>query len=470
MANSGSKWQHRQADTIEERFGLLDNPKMGRYKKQPVFEEPVGKARKRALTAMGITCGIGSMLVGARDLGFQVLGNIEWRDYYRFRVGRPSTFTHNFPGAFQARGVRDVPSDLIVEGVDFLAGHPECGRYSQLSMTVVAGDGKYKETRGEDVSDLPLFLKYVAMFKPRFFLMDDLPASFKPLPMSEYVRMLPDYDLFPEWISNWGYGNIQKYRNRMFVVGARKEEKFAFVPGEETHDRVLKDDIFDLIGFEDFEDLKNHADVDPDHIPGRYVNMNYYGHRPSWRDIKSSNQNPRANLPYYAPDGTPKFRPGTRSPDWEGPCPVLSGGFNPLHPIRRLPISIRERARIQGFPDDFVFHYDEEGPDRTVWEPYCSDGQRGIKQTGKAMPLQFCTYVAKQVKAHIEGRRFRASGKRLLKPNPMIDQAKRDFCELSGYANWEGAWENCWLGEDKDFYKPKSTRVRKTRKRKVTAS
>ena len=276
--------------------------------------------------------------------------------------------------------------------------------------------------------------------------------------------MLPDYDLFPEWISNWGYGNIQKYRNRMFIVGALKSERFAFVPGEAVHTRVLKDDILDLIGITPGE-IANHAQVDPDNPPGRYVNMNYYGHRPSWEELQNSNQDLMTNLPYFTPEGEKKIRPGTRSPDWEGFCPVLSGGFNPLHPIRKLPLSVRERARIQGFPDDFVFHSDEEGPFREVWEPYSSDGQRGIKQTGKAMPLQFCTYVAAQVKAHIEGKRFKTTGERVIKANELVSKAKRDFCQLSGYANPEAAQAACWLGEPLEFYQEK----RKPSRRKTRA-
>lgn len=455
MSKAGSTWQHRVADTIEERFGLLDDPKRGIYKKQPVFEEPEGsvKKKKKQLTACGITCGIGSMLVGAQDLGFRVLGNLEWRDYYRYRVGgRPSTFVNNFPGAFMARGLNDVPEELFPGDIDFAAGHPECGRYSQLSHSVQSGNGAYQASRGSDVSDIPLFLKLVARLKPRFFLMDDLPASFGPLPMEKYVELLPEYDLFPEWVSNWGYGNIQKHRNRMFVVGALKSEKFVFRPGEFTHELRVQDIIGDLVDFT--EDIPNHQTVDEDYIPGRYVNMNYLGHRPSWKELRQSNHDFRKQTPYITKDGEEKIRPGTWSPRWDDTtCPVLSGGFNPIHALRRLPFSIRERARIQGFPDDFIFNFDEAGPHREIWEPYNSDGQRGIKQTGKAMPLQFCNYVAKQVKAHIEGKKFKTTDKRVAKPQPKVSEAKLDFCMQSGYADQDAACKSCWLTATCPIYK-----------------
>ena len=443
--SKGSTWQHRKADTDEERFGLLDRDTLVRYKRMPVFQEPEGDLPPgRPLTAFGITSGVGSMLVGCQALGFKVVGNVEWRDYYRFRTqSGDSTFIKAFPGAFMARGLNDVPPNRMPGTIDFALGHPECGRYSSLSHTVT--QGSYQESRGSDLSDLPLFLKMVAELRPRFFLMDDLPDSFNVLPMSEYVRMLPDYDLFPEWISNWGYGNIQKHRNRMFLVGALKAEKFVFVPGEALHTKTLKDEIEDLLGVLPGQ-MDNVADIDPQFHPGRYVNMRFYGDRPSWAELKVlfGSEEWGKNLRYYSPTGEPKFRPGTNNPKWEGSCPVLSGGYNPIHPVAKRPLTIRERARIQGFPDDFVFHFEEGGPRKPVWNPYDSDGQRGIKQTGKAMPVQFCTFVADQVKHHIEKKAFVASGQRVIKPNPKVTQAKEDFCRLSGYSEQAKACGICW--------------------------
>jgi DNA (cytosine-5)-methyltransferase 1 len=442
---STSSWIHRKANSDEERFGLLDNPKMIRYKKMPIFQEPIGELPSmRPFTAMGVTSGVGSMLIGCDRLGFKVVGNIEWRDYYRYRsADGNSTFPKHFSGAFMARGIKDVPANMMPGSIDFILGHPECGRFSSLSHSVSLGS--YKESRASDVSDIPLFLKMMAEFKPKFFLMDDLPASFDALPMSEYVRLLPDYDLYPEWISNWGYGNIQKYRNRMFIVGALKSENFVFRPGEFEHTTNLKDVIEDLLGITPGE-LENSAHPDPEFVPARYANMRHYGDRSSWAELTElfKTQDWGKNIRYYSPDGEAKIRPGTTNPKWDSFCPVLSGGYNPIHPIEHRPFTIRERARIQGFPDDFIFFHDEEGPNRKTWEPYGSDGQRGIKQTGKAMPIQFCEFVADQVLHHLEGKTFASTGQRVIKANPKVTQAKEDFCRLGGYSDQSGACSACW--------------------------
>jgi len=433
---------------MRERLGLLDSPKGVKYKRTPVFLEPTQELKPKGLTAMGFTGGIGSMLLGAKQCGFTVAGNIEWRDYYRYLTqSNVNTFTLNYPGAFMSRGWGDAPKDLIPTTIDYAVGHPECGMYSLLAKSL-KGKSKNFETREGDVGDLPLFLEYVRDYQPRFFLMDDLPRSFSALPMAAYHEMLPEYDLFPEWISNWGYGNIQKYRNRMFMVGSLKSECFTFRPGEAPHSLVLSDKIGDLV-----ENLStgipNHANVDLSVKSGRFTNSRYYGDRPTYAEIREmalvTHPEIKTNKPYFSAEGIRKIRPGTTDPKWDSYCPVLSGGYNPLHPIRGLPLSLRERARIQGFPDDFVFYNDDAGPLAPTWEPYGPAGQRGVKQTGKAMPIEFCAFVAKQVKAHIQGKNFPVTGERVLKPNPLVSEAKQAYCSSVGYSDQTTACANCWM-------------------------
>ena len=46
---------------------------------------------------------------------------------------------------------------------------------------------------------------------------------------------------------------------------------------------------------------------------------------------------------------------------WDGQCPTITGGFDSFtrgrygHPLQDRPLTPREAARLQGFPDDFVF-------------------------------------------------------------------------------------------------------------------
>ena len=61
------------------------------------------------------------------------------------------------------------------------------------------------------------------------------------------------------------------------------------------------------------------------------------------------------------------------------------------------------------------------------------------------MPIQFCTYVARQIAARIGRRKFVCSGERMLRPDPFIDQAKTWWCTNIKYADQPAACEACWM-------------------------
>ena len=78
------------------------------------------------MRALGLTCGMGSMLIGARAAGFKIVGNVEWRKYYY-----TNTFTGNFKGAFMVPSIDAAPEEGL-KNIDLVMGHPECGNFSNL--------------------------------------------------------------------------------------------------------------------------------------------------------------------------------------------------------------------------------------------------------------------------------------------------------------------------------------------------
>lgn len=387
--------------------------------------------------AIGVTCGIGSMLVGAKQAGFEIAGNVEWRKYYH----QGATFQNNFPGALFLKSLDHMTTDEIEKfmGADLALGHPECGNFSTLNNA-----NRNPEQDLLDPADIPLFVDLIAKLKPRFFVMDDLPKSFMAFPMSEYSKRLPEYDLFPEWVSNWGYGNVQKNRKRMFMIGSLKQEKFVFVPGEAEHDLTVRDVIEDLGEPRVGSNYPNHDPHDDSVDCFRALNLGGYGKKSTWAETAEYfKQLPTGStLKYLRKDGSTVARIGFLKGHWEGPAHVLTGGNATVHPIRCNPYTIRERARIQGFPDDFVF-YGTVLNDRGEW---CHDfNQHMIRQTGKAMPVQFCQYASQQVMAHVRGELWSATGRRLLPNNEHVDEAKKWFCQNVGYADQEEACSACWL-------------------------
>lgn len=394
---------------------------------------------KKKLTALGVTCGIGSMLGAARQAGFEVIGNVEWRKYYHKKDSDgKNTFRENFPEAFFHDKYPQVHPEFWVDvpQADIVYGHPECGSFSALNFS-----NKNYLAKQAGCADIPLFLDAIAALKPRYFVMDDLPRSFIGLPMSEYHMRLPEYDLFPEWISNYHYGNVQLNRKRMFMLGSLKSERWAFQPGEFEHDKTIKDIIGDLLKKEG--KFPNHWKHTLSDGCGKIADFFHYGYRGTWKDFQTAMAaRPEGPpIPYIKQDGSEGVRMGTAKVRWEGHGFVLDGGSVCTHPVRNLPLSIRERARIQGFPDDFIF-YSEKLDKSKCWNHDKNNDL--VKQTGKAMPWQFNRYVGEQIIAHINKEKFECSGERLIEPNGFVTDAKKWYCENVGYANQKAVCNACW--------------------------
>jgi DNA (cytosine-5)-methyltransferase 1 len=94
-----------------------------------------------------------------------------------------------------------------------------------------------------------------------------------------------------------------------------------------------------------------------------------------------------------------------KRPKWDEPSPtVLTNFHNPrffLHPLRDRPFSLRECARLQGFPEDFVF---TEGTTAVSLE----DGYRLV---GNAVPPPVSRELAASVRKLLDACRGKRKGK-----------------------------------------------------------
>jgi len=398
------------------------------------------------MKAIGLTCGIGSMLIGARQTGFGIVGNIEWRPYYHWEddQGR-NTFTENFGRAFMIHEIGELSKEEIrgLKGIDLAMGHPECGNYSNLRPK--------KTSMLKNPGDIPLFCELVGQIKPRFFVQDNLPKSLIGFTIQEWQEALPDYDLFPEWISNYHYGNSQLFRRRFFMIGALKQEQFVFRSGEFEHIKHLQHVIKGLPPKRDLKAI-NHVHVkDKDQLHGfsphhfaetrgeKMVTLKMF--KEVIRDYP-----PKKNFMYYNKDGKQNLKPGYSKIVLDNTCPVMTGGGSVIDNHYRAdtlnPLTMRERARIQGCPDDFIFYPLDYLRDFKTYSAV-------YKQLGKFMPVEFCVYVAKQIAAHIQGKKFKPiTDTRLINPNPYINEAKQWYCQEVGYkpkARQKEICQACWL-------------------------
>lgn len=337
------------------------------------------------LKAFGYTCGIGSMLYAARNVGYDIVGNVEWRKYYH-----TGTFETNFD-RFMVKDINELTTEEInrAKDVDLLFGHTECGNYSNLSNTSKKSknDERFDAMR-KDAGDIPQFIKGIRFFKPKYFAMDNLPPSIKAVPVAKYRSELPDYNIEAHLISNYHYGNIQKYRIRLFIIGWRKDVPFKFLSGEFDH----RTTTFDIIG-----DLGETARPEINHVPlqdHQYLSDGIifieHGDNLCIRDIKTAfnNLGSGKTWEYYNAAGVKKMKAGYVMTYRDRFCHTLTGRNSIFHYSGR-PLTMRERCRIMGFKDDFLL----VGKENSV---------EFIKQTGKCMPIQWCEYLSGLIRSYVE--------------------------------------------------------------------
>ncbi len=73
------------------------------------------------MKVIGLTCGVGSMQIGAKQLGMEVLGGIEWRPYYR----HTDTFERNFDyPLWKDPSIMSTKEKEMMTGADIAFGHP----------------------------------------------------------------------------------------------------------------------------------------------------------------------------------------------------------------------------------------------------------------------------------------------------------------------------------------------------------
>ena len=81
-----------------------------------------------------------------------------------------------------------------------------------------------------------------------------------------------------------------------------------------------------------------------------------------------------------------KFEQSLRINNWDRPSDTITATWPEIHPNKKRRMSVRECARIQSFPDDFIFH-------GSLWNMY--------KQIWNAVPVLLAEHIAKTIKPQI---------------------------------------------------------------------
>lgn len=162
------------------------------------------------MNVLGISAGQGGLLFPFRK---HLLGNIEPRGVF------------HTPGEEQWKAnFKDVPFykgyclQEFDEKVDIIISSPDCGASSIMRLSKVKELGKPKDNRS-----LNLVIKGINYYKPKIFLIENLPRLLSLLPNKYLQEAFKDYKLIFHERSVSDYGNSQVSRKRLIIIGVHKK-------------------------------------------------------------------------------------------------------------------------------------------------------------------------------------------------------------------------------------------------------
>ena len=334
------------------------------------------------MNVISLFSGCGGLDLGFEKAGFSipVANEFDSAIWETFRVNHPDTYLIE-KDILQV--TKKEVATHISSQVDGIIGGPPCQSWSEAGALRGIND-----KRGQ------LFFEYIRIleeFAPKFFLAENVSGMLAPRHSGAVNRILElfdkaGYNVSLTLVNAKDYG-VAEERKRVFYIGFRKDLgiRFIFPKGSTKNDSkklTLRDVIWDL----QFTAVPS-------------ADKNY--HNP---DAVNNNE-------YFTGSFSPIFMSRNRVKTWDEQAFTVqaSGRQCQLHPqaptmikfgkndcrfvegkehlYRRM--TIREVARIQGFPDDFKFLY--------------KNTNDAYKMIGNAVPVNLAYEIACSIRDHLEG-------------------------------------------------------------------
>ena len=383
------------------------------------------------MKAVELFAGAGGLALGVGLAGFKPLAVVEWDkwacDTLRQNQERGYPLVEDWP--LHEGDVRDFDWSSITEQVDLLAGGPPCQPFSMGG----------KHMAHDDKRDMfPATVEIVRRLRPRAFIIENVKgltrASFASY--FQYIQLQLEfpavqrrngetwfdhlmrlqtehtsgrlhtkglaYNIIPTLVNAANYGVPQK-RERIFLVGFRSDLEIDWSFPEETHSQAALFHDQWITG--EYWDRHKVALKDRPLAPAglaarsRGVNQRLLFDSPKpWRTIRDALvdlPDPSLSAACAFKDhrfqGGAKAYPGHTGSPFDQPSKTLKagdhgvpGGENMLVDNNGVPryLSIREAARVQTFPDGYVFH---------------GSWTETLRQLGNAVPVLLGHVVARSV-------------------------------------------------------------------------
>lgn len=317
---------------------------------------------------------------GGLDLGFRQAGfNIVWANEYDRSIW--DTYEYNHPGTqLDKRDIRNIKSEEIPDCIGIIGG-PPCQSWSEAGAQRGIND-----SRGQLFYD---YIRIVQEKQPLFFLAENVSGILAAKHKQAFANILSQFKDIGYQIAynllNAKNFEVPQDRQRVIIVGYH-EKMSAFFEFPEARSEILtlRDVISNLASIEPLKvthkekpkesNLKvpNHEYLDTG-FSSIYMSRNRVR---SWLEPSFTIQASGRHAPLH-PQSSKMIVVGKDKRIFDPNSPV---------PYRRL--SVRECARIQTFPDNFILKY------QNIID--------GYKMVGNAVPVKLAEVLASKIHEDIK--------------------------------------------------------------------
>ncbi len=318
--------------------------------------------KKNGFNYIDLFSGAGGLSLGFKKAGFKGLGGIEHTEQ------AVQTYKHNFDHPIikgdirKKRNKEELYSLVKEQDIDVICGGFPCKGFSLSGYRIITDkrNNLYKE-----------MLEIVTKLKPKFVLMENVVGLRSMLNGKVEEKIINDfqnigYDINVTVLNAANY-YVPQTRKRVIFIGNRidKPNYYPLPLLDKKRYLTIKDGI---------EDLMNHPkDKEFNHVQTRHS-----------KDMKERLAAVKEGESLYD-----NYSDAWKKSPWNEPsCTVKEnhGGVN-IHPKLPRVITAREMARLQSFPDDFIF----KGAKK--WQ---------LKQIGNAVPPLLSRAIALAIQKSLE--------------------------------------------------------------------
>lgn len=304
---------------------------------------------------LDLFCGAGGLSLGFKLAGFKIIGGVEW--------DKAAMETHkaNFKTKYEFCGdIKEIDDEEILKNfsdVDVIIGGPPCQGFSSAN----------RQEKEEDDPRNKLFfeyLRFVRLIKPSFFVIENVKEILTKNNGYAKDRIIEitsnlGYDVNVQILNSADYG-VPQTRRRAIFVGVKNEYGVSF-----KFDKLKKVNrpvtVYEAIGdicypqnninndflnyARDTNVLTNHNPKTPcDRVIERISHVPQGG---NWRDVPEELWDTKRNNRHSS---------AYKRLDFNLPSITIdTGHMNYFHPVENRVPTVRESARLQSFPDSFIF-------------------------------------------------------------------------------------------------------------------